>query len=305
MDGDMQRLAAGVILLVVLAIGFAPSDATAQDAGAPRWSRAEWWAAVSGVIAGPTGVVASSYSPPLLLDGDFTSRGAQTLVAKTGFAVGFTGGVNIFPTRRVGFQILFDRASCDVSAAPNTPATVFLQYVSRQPPNDEMQIVTVNRSFAWPPASGTLTQAAVAFNAAIRVGRLNRPNVTISGGPAYYRVSGHVEPLGYTAFQLGGRSVLFEDDYRLMASLLPVRTLGFNGGGDLNAPVGRHAAIVVGYRYFGGSHPQAAVGGFTILNGDELTFQQPIADIAARLAPVKMRLSVSGSRLLAGLKITG
>jgi hypothetical protein len=301
----MQRFPACVILFVILAIAVAPSDATAQDAAAPQWSHTEWWAAVSGVIAGPTGVIASSYSPPLLLDGEFTSRGGQTIVADTGFAVGFTGGVNVFPTRRVGFQILFDRASCDVSAASNTPYTVFLQYVSRQPPNDEMQIVSLTRSFAWPTASGALTQAAVAFNLAIRIGRSNRPNVTIAGGPAYYRTSGHVEPLGYTAFQLGGHSVLFEDDYRLRVSLSPVHKLGIDAGGDFNAPIGHHAALVVGYRYFGGSHPQAAVSGVTILNGDELTFQQPIADIAARLAPVKVRLSVTGSRLFVGVKITG
>jgi hypothetical protein len=300
----MQRFSAWVVLLV-LAIGIAPSDATAQDAAAPQWPRAEWWGAVTGVIAGPTGVLASSYSPPLLLDGAYTSRGEQALGADTGFAVGLTAGVNVFPTRRLGFQILFDRASCDVSAAPNTPYAVFLQYVSRQPPNDEMQIVTLNRSFAWPPTSGALSQVAVGFNAAVRIGPSNRPNVTLTGGPAFYRMSGRVEPLGYTAFQLGGRSVLFEDDYRLSASLSLVRKLGVNVGGDLNAPVGHHAAIVVGYRYFGGSHGEAGVSGVTILNGNELTFQQPIADVAARLAPVKMRLSVSGSRLLVGVKIMG
>ena len=118
-------------------------------------------------------------------------------------------------------------------------------------------------------------------------------------------MSGHVEPLGYTAFQLGGHSVLFEDDYRLRASLSPAHTPGFNAGGDFDVPIGHHAAILVGYRYFGGSDAEAAVSAVTILNGDELTFQQPTADIAARLAPIKIRLSVSGSRLFVGLKIPG
>ena len=108
------------------------------------------------------------------------------------------------------------------------------------------------KSTVWPNTSGSLTQAALAFNAVARIGRPDRLSVTISGGPTYYRLSGDVQPLGFTTFPLGGHSVLFQDDYRLALALEPSHALGWDAGGDFNAAVGRRAAIIMGYRYFAG-----------------------------------------------------
>jgi hypothetical protein len=289
------------IVSVALAIVAVGSTATAQtDTAEPP--RLELWGGISGVIAGPAGALVSSYAPPLLFDGDFTSLAGQTLNIDTGFAVGMTAGLNVFPSRRIGLQVLVDRASCDVFA-PNGAYTVTLQYVSRQPPSGQPQIVNVNQSTAWANTSGSLTQTAIGFNLVVRIGRPDRMTVTVSGGPSYYRFGGGLQPLAFTAFWLGGHSVLFEDDYRLALSLKPTHGLGFNAGGDLSSAMGRHAAIIFGYRYFGGQEKDIGATPTVILNAGELTAQQPIADVSSRLALAPLRVSVSGSRVFVGLKL--
>jgi hypothetical protein len=297
----MKRFVA--VWLLALGILGAANAATAQIAGAPEPPPVELWAAASGAISGPAGSLITSYSPPLLFDGDFTSRGGQTLNADTGFALGWTAGVNLFPTRHIGLQIMLDRASFGVSAT-NTAYTDALQYVSRQPPDDLLQVVNLNQSIAWPDTSGPVTQVAVAVNAVVRIGRPDRVSVSISGGPACYRLGGAVQPLGFTTFHLGGHSVLFEDDYRLALSFEPANAFGVDAGGDINVAIGRGAAIIAGYRYFGGPPADVAVSPTAILNADALTFQQSLADIASRLALAPMRISVTGSRVFIGVKLT-
>jgi hypothetical protein len=289
--------------LLALGLCGAAHDAMAQGSGVPQAARVEVWGAVTGAVSGPAGSLQTAYSPPLLLDGDFMSRGGQTLKADTGFAIGWTAGVNLFPTSRVGFQIALDRASCDLSGT-NSAYTYSLQYVSRQPPDNVAQMVNVNRSIAWPDTSGSLTQLTIAFNAVVRIGRPDRLAATISGGPTYHRLSGAVQPLGFTAFQLGGHSVLFQDDYRLGFSLGPSQSPGFDAGGEIRVPAGGHAAIVAGYRFIGGPHADVAASSTTILNADELTFQQSLADVGSRLALAPMRISVSGSRVFIGVMFT-
>jgi hypothetical protein len=274
----------------------------AQPGSPGTESRVELWGAATVAPSGPAGVLATAYSPPLLFDGGFTSRGEQTLTARSEFGFGITGGLNVFPSAHAGFQILLDRAACTV-AGMNGPYVVSLQYISRQPPNDEPQTVNVRQSFDWPATSGTLTQMAVGFDAVVRLGRPDRLAMTASAGPTYFRVGGSVQPLGFTTFRLGGRSVLFEDDYRLAMSLASANVLGFNAGGELSAAVGRRTAIVVGYRYFGAADRDVAVRPTSVLNADQVTFEQTIGEIASRLGPNAMRVSVSGSRVVMGVKV--
>ena len=299
-----SRPSLGRTVLILLGVFGMAGNVWAQTNGeADHVHRVELWGGITGITSGPAGVLTSSYSPPLLFDGDFTSHAGQTLKADSGFAVGFTGGMNVFPTPHLGFQILLDRASCDVSAVNGAYATS-LQYVSRQPSSNETQLVNTDQSVAWPDTSGTLTQMTFAFNAVVRLGRPDRVALTISGGPSFYRLSGAVQPLAYTTFRLGGHSVLFEDDYLLAMSLLPANALGFDAGGELNVPIGHHAAFVVGYRYLGGPTADVAVSPTTILNADQVIVQQALGDVALRLAPAPIRVSVSGSRVLAGFKVT-
>jgi hypothetical protein len=279
-------------------------NAWAQSNSIPdRMPRVELWGAVMGVTSGPSGALTTSYSPPLLFDGDFTSHAGQTLSADSGFVVGFTGGVNVFPTPHVGFQILMDRASGAVRGS-NTSYTMNLQYISRLPSTNEAQPVNINQAVLWPDTSGTLTQVTIAVNAVVRLGRPDRVALTVSGGPTVYRLSGAVQPLAFTTFRLGGHSVLFEDDYRLAMALAPTNALGFDAGGEINVPVSRHAALVAGYRYIVAPTAAVAVSPTAILNGDQVIVQEALSDITAQLRPAPMRVSISGSRVLFGLKFT-
>jgi len=288
--------------LVPLAILAGSQPASAQATSAPAAPRYELWAAVTGATAGPAGEIATSYAPPLLLDGDYISHGGQTLDAESERAIGLSGGINLFLTTRLGVQILLDRASFPLSGS-STPYAFGLQYVSRPPPDNEPQVVNVNQSVAWPAASGTLTQSVVGFNAVVRFGQPDRVGVTVSGGPSYVRVSGVVQPVGYTTFQLGGHSVLFEDDYRLAMALDSVNAVRFNVGGDVTIAVGPSTAVLVGYRYLAGPHVDVSLRPNAILNPEQVFFQQTLDEIASRIAPAAMRLSTSGPRLLAGVKV--
>jgi hypothetical protein len=135
-----------------------------------------------------------------------------------------------------------------------------------------------------------------------RLGRSDHIGLTVSGGPSYVRVSGAVQPVGYTTFQLGGHSVLFEDDYRLAVAVDSANAVRFNVGGDLTIAVRRSTAVLVGYRYScraeRGGEPEPSA----ILNPDQVFFQQTLDEIASRIAPVSMQLSPSGSRVLRGLE---
>jgi hypothetical protein len=287
--------------LVACAVLCGAARAEAQAGAVPVHRRVELWGGVTGVVPGSAGTLVSSYSPPLLLDGDFTSHAEQTLKADTGAALGVTGGLNVFPWPNLGVQLLVDRSRCDLQGT-NTPYAFALQYVSRQPPDDRPQLVDINRTTAWPDTSGSLEQLAIAFNAVVRIGRPEGVNVTISGGPSFRRLAGTVEPLAFTAFHLGGHSVLFEDDHRLALALQPAYGVGFDVGGDVNAPVAAHAAIVLGFRYFGG-RLDARVAPAAVVNADEVTFMQPLDDITARLALAPMRISVRSAQVFVGFKV--
>lgn len=291
-------------VLVFAAIGlFADPIAALAQARHGDDAAVEIWGAMAAALAGPTGTVVSDYSPPLLLDGnDFTSRGAQTLTIDTMRAPGVTGGVNVFPLAHFGIQVLVDRASFGVSGT-NTPYVYTLTYVSRQPPDNVPQTFTIGDTVAWPDTSGSVTQLSMALNAVARIGSPSGFNVTLSGGPTIAWLTGTAEPLGYTAFNMGGHAVLFSNQYRLAMEIDRAHAFGFDAGGEFNAPVGRHLAVVVGYRYFDGGDVDVTATAKQILNPDVIGLSQSLDDIASRIAPVHGRLSTSGSRALVGLKV--
>jgi hypothetical protein len=262
----------------------------------------EIWGGIAAIPHGPTGTLVSSYTPPLLLDGDFVSSGAQTLTIDSQAAPGAIGGVNLFPAPHVGIQILIDRASTQTTGT-NGPYAFALQYTSRQPPNDLPQTVRLNQSVAWPATSGSITQLTIGVNFVARIGDPDRVSLSLSGGPTVSRLSGRVEPMAYTTFHLGGRSVLFEDDYRLAMAIQPAYAGGFNAGGDVSVSVGHHLAVVAGYRFLGGADVDAGAKPASILNPTEVSLAQSLDEVASGLGSPKGRLSQSSARLFVGLKV--
>jgi hypothetical protein len=298
--GCMNRGVARTIHVLSI-VAFASSAGAQSRATAS--SPFDVWVGVGAAPTGSSGVLTSSYSPPLLFDGAFTSAAAQTITFDIDSAAGLTGGANLWLNERAGVQILGDRVPHSLTASTSTPYMFSLQYASRLPPNDEVQIVDVHQTVPWPAVTGCFRDLNASVNAVVRAGHANRVSATASGGLTIHRVTGTLQPLAFTSFHLGGHSVLLQDDYRLMMALGPTISLGVNVGGDVNIALGSHAALMVGYRYMGGSSPQIAVQPRDVVNADQVVFEQPLTDIAARLGATPVTVSLSHSRIMVGLKV--
>lgn len=261
----------------------------------------EAWGGFSGAIAGPSGTIVSAYTPPLIFGSDSTGSAGQTLAIDAGRGPGWQVGVNLFPSRHVGVQLIVDRASMDVSGA-NGPYAVTLTYTSRQPPDYVPRVFTTSASTPWPQTTGSLQQLAVAFNLVARTDPRRRVIASVSGGGSYYRLTGTVQPLGYTEFHLGGHSTLFSEDFRLAVSP-EGHVFGFNAGADVSVAIARHAAVVAGIRFLGGPAADVPVRIAAIANADQIVFSQTIENISKQMALPGARLSVAAARTLVGLKL--
>ena len=291
------------MLFAVTAIMAFATAAQAQSAAVVEdGPRVEAWGGLSASVTRTSGTLVSSYSPPLLADGEFTSLGQQTLTFGGRSFTGFDSGINLFLSGQTGIQVLVDRASIDVSGI-NGPYDVTLTYTSRPPPDNQPQIVNIAQSAPWPQTSGSVTRTEVAVNAVRRVGH-GRVTATFSGGLSAYSFGGSIAPLAYTTFRLGGHSVLFRDDYRLAGSFDASRALGFNAGGDLNVAANSHVALMVGFRFSGGPPRSLPVRVTTILNADQVLFQQSADEIAQQFEPSPARVGVFGARIVVAMKLT-
>jgi hypothetical protein len=291
-----MRTPDGAMRVLVAALALAASAANSAAAAPP----VEFWGGLV-AVGSASGATASDFSPPLLLDGDFTSHAAQRLAIDVPVDPGFEGGVNLFPSTHVGVQFLVDYASRRFTGA-NGPYAYSLHYVSHQPPNNEAVPVDIAQSVPWPDTSGSLTEVVAAANVVARFGS-RRIAGAVSAGPALRRVALSMQPLGYTSFHLGGHSVLFEDDYRLAAAVAPTYTLGFDVGANVTVGVARHVAVLAGYRYFGFADVDAPTSAASILNPDQLFTPQPLSDIQSALGSTRTRVSPGASRFIVGLEI--
>ena len=166
-----------------------------------------------------------------------------------------------------------------------------------------MQIIHLRQTVPWPDVTGSFGDLNVSVNAVARAGRADRLSATASGGLTLHRLTGTLQPIAFTSFHLGGHSVLFEDDYRLMMALEPTISFGINVGGDVNIALGSHAALMAGYRYFGVSSVQSAAHPRAVINADQIVLEQPLTDVAARLGATLVSVSPSHSQIVVGVKV--
>jgi len=291
-----QRIAASLF-----AIGLSVSWAV--DAAAQTPAAVEVWGAFSGVVDTPASTLVSSYAPLLVNGTAVTSSAGQALTLAGRRGAGLQGGINLFPSRHLGLQVLVDRAKVDLSGA-NGPYSVALQYVSAQPPDYVPRVFNTQSSTPWPDTAGSLTQWAACFNAVARTTAAGRLSASVSGGLGWYRRSGSAQSLGYTEYHMGGHSVLFSDETHVAFALEPTNSLGFNAGGDVNIALARRAAIMVGYRYLGARTIEMPVRLTAITNADQVVFSTTLEDIARQMQVAPVRLRASSSRVVIGLKIT-
>jgi len=292
---DCQSVACVVVALTLWARTVVAQPSSARQP-------VELWGAISALGDAPTGRLTSTYAPPLLPAGDFSSRGGQTLTLDPHRALGFDAGVNIFPSRHIGLQIAASRTSADL-AGTNGPYAFEFTYVSRQPPDSTPQTFTIQQSIPWPDTTGSISVVTASLNGIVCVGPADHVHATGSAGVSYGRISGTARALGYTTFRMGGRAVLFSDEYHLEVALGAASTVGFNAGGDINMPVHRRTAVLIGYRYFAAPSLEVPVRVSSILNAGEVANEEAVASVSARFPLDPVRLDVLGSRVLAGVKV--
>jgi hypothetical protein len=293
----VHRPRAGFIFAVALLL---PLPVAAQ---APPSSPVEIWGAFSGVTTAPSGTLASSYAPPLQLDGsDYTSSASQTLAIDGNRAPGWQAGINVFPSRHVGLQIFVDRASMDLSGV-NGPYSVAMKFVEFQPPNSQPFPVDIHDSLTWPDTTGTLTLLTTGFDLVARTDPARRVVGSVSGGLAYYHLTGSIESLGFTVFRELGHAVLSSNEYHVAVSPADANIVGFNFGGDMSVAVGRHAAVLVGYRFLGRGTVDMAMQVTGITNEDQVFFGETVDTIAKQMTLTPARIDLSSSRIVVGLKL--
>lgn len=264
--------------------------------------RVELWGAFSAVLDAPAGTLGSSFTPPLFSGTAISSYGNQILTINGNNGPGWQAGVNFFPSRHLGLQVLVDRGKADVSGV-NGNYTVELTYVYQDPFSLAKRIFTTGGSVPWPDTTGTLKQLTVGFNAVARTDPARRVSASVSGGLSWYRITGDAQPLGYTEYHMGGHSTLFSSDMKLAIGLGPTDSAGYNIGGDVSIALGPHAAILLGYRYLGGKSVDVAVTPIAVVNAAETPLVPTPQEIAQRMQPAPVHLRVSSSRLVAGLKV--
>lgn len=262
----------------------------------------ELWGGIVALGEAPTGRLTSTYAPPLLPAGEFSSRGGQTLTLDARRALGFEAGVNILSSRHLGLQIAASRASADLAGA-NGPYGFEFTYVSRQPPDSTPQTFSIQQSIPWPDTTGSMSMVTASLNGIVRVGSAGHVNATASAGVGYGRISGTARALGYTTFRMGGRAVLFSDEYHIEAALGAASAVGFNVDGEIAVPVRDRTAVLVACRFFAAPPVDVSVRAASILNAGEVTNEETVDSVSRRSPIAPVRMDVSGARVLAGVKV--
>lgn len=261
---------------------------------------AVWFAA--GIATRGASQVATDFDPPRLSGLDGRGRGTQRVDASGKASPVFEAGAQWFPASRAGIEIWVARDRGDEQAT-SSPYSTTLTYISRQPPDHVPREFRYERSADWPPVRTEIRRWMVGFNGALRPVSSPRVAWIVSGGLAWVRLSGVIEPLGFTTFVLGGHSVLFPNEYRLTAELEPASAWRANAGTMLDVRLASHLAFTTGVRFVAGADRdlRLRVAG---VDRSQAGFEPPPDDeIDEALAGSTARVSTRSFRALAGLKV--
>lgn len=288
-------------LLVLLFALTSPARAQQPAVDPPR---VELWGAVAADTDTLDGDVVSTYAPPLAAGTSLSSRATQRLAVDPGFARGVEAGVNVFLTPRFGLQGLVGIAWADVSGR-NEPYDVTLRYEARQPPDYVPRPYVYSQTTPWPDTAGTLRTTWWAAGA---VARWWTPGGaaggTVGGGLGFERYDGEIESLGYTSFRLGGHSVLFPFEHRVIVT--PA-----GGGtvvrpylrGDLHRRVGPRAALMAGVRMHFGSRRELPLRVERLLDPADAPIVPELEEVERQLGEPPLVLNGLRWHVAAGLKV--
>jgi hypothetical protein len=276
---------------------------TARAGQTASLSRCEFNVGPGFAVMGANEVYDSRYVPQIVTGG--TSNGGsagQRLTVHIDSAASIEAGLACYPTKHVGLQILASWASPSLSGA-NTPYDFLLRFTERQPPDYVPQDFTSQRTTAWPDTSGSLSQLTLGFNGVARTSERRRVSARVSGGLIWTRVSGDLQPVGYTSGHMGGHSTFFTQDYRLRLAVGPASGLGFNVGGDVSVALTSRLALTASYRYYRTAELSLPAKVAEVLNPNDITLTQTMEEISAILQPAPLHLTPSVSRFGVSLMV--
>lgn len=126
-----------------------------------------------------------------------------------------TVSLRIFPEKYFGIGISYSYESSSLSGI-SSDYEVSLRNISRSPPSYDPVEVFFNRSNPWPNPHGYLNLKILSLNPAVRFSILRRWQLYLSAGLASFFLKGELGPIACTRFWLGGHSVLFSEEYKLL-----------------------------------------------------------------------------------------
>ena len=280
-------------------------------AAAPAWAQGP---AAAGATARPWRVLGGAALAGAALDTAYVSRYApplagiphessatQTLPLDAATGHGLQIGLERTLGAHVAIQLLGEYAESDIAGEPGQ-YDVRLAYTSRPPPSNEPVAVEVRRSEARPEAAGRMKTWLAAANLSAWWDAGSKARVGVSAGPAWLRSEGEAESLVYTAYTLGGHSVLFSEDH-LVSFDFPSSGLGVDVGAFLEADLGANVGLRLDARYFWAPEREAEVTLLDVVNATDVIQDVGLAEIQTGLAPAPVSVDPSLFRAAVSLVI--
>ena len=243
----------------------------------------------------------TSFVPPFLFGMTATGRGTQTMTLDRSARPSFWGALEWFPARHAGLLARGSFLRAPLSGS-NAPYLVIVDYVARQPPDFVERQYHYERSTPWPETTGHLDTWSFDITASVAARSGSGVRAHADGGIALVGISGTFGPVPLTTFQLGGHSVLFTNEYRLMMGL--ARTWAAAGvvSGGISVPLGGRVGLDVSGRAV---LPRTVTAEALVRSvGSDIAISElDPADAQRMLAPAPVPVKLGRVELLVGIRV--
>lgn len=192
------------------------------------------------------------YSPPFE-SGEALSSGSHYLDLNSAKARGKFISLGLFPLKNLGVEIGYFYQSSPIDGQ-SSEYEVSIEYTSRPPPSYQPVKMTLNFKHAWPSPHGQLALKVLQVNPSLRLGEKSNWQLGLSSGVSFFFLKGELGPLAFTRFWLGGHSVLFSEEYKILARFVPNHRIGWNAGATIAYRLFAGLSLSIDFRYY--SSPQ-------------------------------------------------
>ncbi len=188
------------------------------------------------------------YSPPFE-PGEALSSASHYQQFESTKSRGGAVSLGIFPGRYFGVELSYFH-QCSPLAGTSSDYEVFLRYTSRPPPSYDPIEMSLHRTHPWPAPHGYLDLKILTLNPALRFSSGRRWQLGLSAGLASFFLKGELGPVAFTRFWLGGHSVLFSEEYKLLVRFIPNHQLGWYGAVSVSAGFAAGIGLTLDLRYY-------------------------------------------------------